>query len=166
MKRFFATGILFTLLIGITSLAPASKYKYYSEEANCTITFPAEYTTQVEEKDEYKSVQTQAIDKDMIFMMIYSKHNQSLTNEDELCEISFGAFMEGLGGNPSGKETWKLKKHTGLKSEFDVSREDLIGDYRVVIIGQIQYQIVAVSPKASWDAKKATKFFKSFKVGK
>jgi len=166
MKRIILSSTLLVLLVGITSFAPATKHVYSSDEAKCSITFPAEFTTKVDEKEAYKSIQTQAIDDEMIFMAIFSVHNQPLTEKDKLANISFEAFMEALGGEATGKESWKVKKNTGLHSEFSVSGENLFGDYCVVLVGQVQYQVVAVAPKDSWDPKRASKFFKSFKIDK
>jgi hypothetical protein len=36
--------------------------------------------------------------------------------------------------------------------------------YRVVLAGQIQYQIIVVAPVGSYDSKTAGKFFKSLKL--
>jgi len=166
MKRIIFSSALLILLIGVTSLAPATKYKYTSEEANLSVTFPAEFTTSEESNENYKSVKTQAISDEMVFLAIYTVHDADVSEQEKLSEISINAFMEGLNGVPEGKTTWKVKKNNGLQSKFEVPEKDLVGDYRVVLIGQIQYQITAVSPKSSWDKKKASKFFKSFKVKK
>ncbi|MFK7785653.1 MAG: hypothetical protein AB8B56_11085 [Crocinitomicaceae bacterium] len=166
MKRIILTSVLFVLLIGASSLAPAKKYKYTSDEAKFSITFPKEFNTSEEVQENYKSVQAQAMSDEMVFLAIYTIHEEDITQNEELSEISFDAFMEGLNGTPNGKTTWKVKKNSGLKSEYEVSEKNLVGEYRVILVGQIQYQVTAVSPKGSWDDKKAEKFFKSFKLKK
>jgi hypothetical protein len=166
MKRLTLMSVLVLLLIGASSLAPATKYKYTSDEAKLSVTFPAEFSVSEETKEKYTSVQVQAISDEMVFMVIYTVHTEDISESAELSEISFDAFMDGLEGTPKVKSPWKVKKYSGLQSTFEVPSKDLVGDYRVVLIGQIQYQITAVSEKKSWDEKKAKKFFKSFKVKK
>ena len=167
MKRIVTSSLILILFIGVSSLAPAKKYKYTSEEGKLSVTFPSDYSTSEETQEKYKSVQAQAISDEMVFLAIYTIHEEDITqSKEQLSEISFDAFMEGLNGTPTGKTSWKVKKNSGLKSAYEVPEKDLIGEYRVVLVGQIQYQITAVSPKGSWDEQKAQKFFKSFKVKK
>ena len=164
MKRLiFASALLF-LLVGITSLAPAPKYKYSSDEGKLTVTFPGEFETSEEQKETYKSVKTQAVVDDMVFFVGYTIHESDMADTDELTKVSLDAFINGLNGVVSEETTWKVKKNSGLKALFNVSDNGLKGEYRVVIIGQIQYQITAVSSVDAWDEKVAQKFFKSFKL--
>jgi hypothetical protein len=166
MKRIIFSSALLILLVGITSLAPATKYTYTSDEAGCSVTFPAEFSTTEKDQEDYRSIQTQVVADEMVYMLICTVHNIELTETDDLTEVSMDAFMGSLGGTSKGKTTWKVKKNSGLQSKFEASEEGLYGDYRVLIKGQIQYQIVAVSPTASWNQKKADAFFKSFKLKK
>ncbi|MDG1333200.1 MAG: hypothetical protein P8P74_12775 [Crocinitomicaceae bacterium] len=166
MKRIIFGSALLILLIGVTSLAPSQKHKYKSKEAKLSVTFPAEFETSTETKSNYTSVKTQAIVDEMIFLLIHSEHESDVSDHEGLAEISLNAFMDGIGTTPTEKSKWLVKKNSGLKATFDVEDKDLVGDYRVILVGQIQYQITAVAPKSAWDEEKAMKFFKSFKVKK
>lgn len=166
MKRILFGGSLLILLIGVTSLAPAKKHKYTSSEAKLSVTFPSEFKTDIVNKVDYRSVKTQAISEEMVFLVIFSEHGSDMGDTEELAEVSLGAFLEGVEATSKNKTSWKVNNSSGLKSTFEAPEKDLIGEYRVVLIGQIQYQITAVSSKEAWDEKKAKKFFKSFKIKK
>lgn len=166
MKRIIFSSALLILLIGVTSLAPAEKHKYTSDEAKLSVTFPSEFSATEEVKDSYTSTKIQAISEDMIFLLICTKHDGNVAEEDGLTEVSLQSFMDAMGSESTNSSTWKVKKHSGVKSMYSVPDKDLIGDYRVVLIGNFQFQITVVSPKEAWDEKKAKKFFKSFKVKK
>lgn len=166
MKRIILGCALFVLLISVTSLTPATKHTYTSEEANFSITFPTKFESSEEVDDDFRSVKTQCISDDMIYLAIYSVHEEDISGSKELTNISMRAFLEGLGATADSESTWKVGKYKGLKSTFEVSSGNLVGEYRVVLIGQIQYQITSVAPKNVWDKKEAKKFLKSFKVRK
>lgn len=164
MKRLIFASFLLVLLVGVTSLAPAPKYKYSSEEAKLKVTFPAEFKTTEKIKDSYRSKSTQAVYEDMVLFVSYTMHDSEMTDKKELTQVSLDAFTEGLDAEITEQSDWNVKKHEGVKAKLEVSSNGLMGEYRVVIIGQIQYQITAVSAKDTWNDKVAQKFFKSFKV--
>ena len=166
MKRIIFSSALLLLLVGVTSLAPTTKANYSSSEAKLSVTFPGEFTTTEQVEESYKSVKTQAIIDDMVFFVNYTMHDNEMTDSEGLAKVSLTAFIEGLEGEVSEENTWKVNKKNGLRAIFNAQGNSLTGEYRVVILDQIQYQITVVAPKESWDAKKAKKFFKSFKVKK
>lgn len=166
MKRILLSSALLVLLIGITSLAPSAKVKYSSSEGKLSAIFPGEFSTSEDVQDTYKSVKTQAMADDMVYFVAYTIHDIEMTDVDELTQVSVEAFAEGLEGEVTSQTAWKVNKSNGLQAQIEVKGSSLKGEYRVVIIGQIQYQITAIAPVDSWDAKKASKFFKSFKVKK
>ena len=166
MKHFIVGSLLLVLLIGASSLAPSETHTYTSEEGRITVDFPAEFKTSEKVEEDYRSVQAQAISGDMVFFVDYTVHQENLSNSQPLIEISVNAFMKKMAATPQKKKTWKVNGVKGSKSFFESEEKKLVGEYRVVIIGQIQYQVAAVGPTDSWDAKKAKKFLKSFKIDK
>lgn len=166
MKRILFGSALFLLFIGITSLAPSTKVKYSSSEGKLSAVFPGEISTSEDVQDTYKSVKTQAMVDDMVYFVAYTIHDMEMTNVDELTQVSVDAFAEGLEGEVTSQTAWKVNKSNGLQAQIEVKGSSLKGEYRAVIIGQIQYQITAIAPTDSWDPERANKFFKSFKVKK
>ena len=127
------------LLIGVTSLAPATKYKYTSEEANLSVTFPAEFTTSEESNENYKSVKTQAISDEMVFLAIYTVHDADVSEQEKLSEISINAFMEGLNGVPQ-IEGVGTRFHCKLQHSYE-------GGDHLIIVGAVEdYESEAVNP--------------------
>ena len=47
---------------------------------------------------------------------------------------------------------------------MDLTENDVLLEYRVILIGNIQYQLVAMAATSDYDEKAADKFFKSFKL--
>ncbi len=168
MKRFLAVGTLFILLVGITSLAPAPKYKYTASEVKMSVTFPAEFTTENSGNENYKMVKTQAIDGDMVFFVTYSIYDDDFDDSQSstFLDVSVDAFTEALGADIQKRSEWIVNKKEGVSVTLNSDENDLTGDYRVIFLNKTQFQITAISKKEGWDAKKAKKFFKSFKVGK
>lgn len=166
MKRIIYSSTLLLLLVSVTSLTPSVKVKYSSSEAKLSITFPGDFETTEQFKESYKSVKTQAVVDGVIYFSIYTVHDNEMSDPEALAKVSLDAFNDGLDGEITEESTWKVNKQNGLQAMIKVPGQDLVGEYRVVILDQIQYQITVVAPEESWDAKKAKKFFKSFKVKK
>jgi hypothetical protein len=166
MKRILLASSLIVLLIGMASVAPATKMKYTSSEAKLSVTFPAEYSVDESNEDNYRTVKVQSESGGTVFFVNYTVHSESLTDFDELEDVSIQAFSEGLNGSVTSNSDWKVGKNTGKKVMIDVADSGLKGDYRVMFVGQIQYQITAVGPKDAWNEKMVNSFMKSFKLKK
>lgn len=166
MKRVILSCTLLLVLVGATSLTPSTKVNYSSVEAKLSVLFPDKFTTSEQFEENYKSVKTQCLVDDMVFFVAYTIHESEMAGIDGLAKVSLNAFIEGLEGEVTTETMWKVNKHEGIRALIAVSETNLTGEYRVVIMDNIQYQIMALSPEASWDKKKAKKFFKSFKVSK
>ena len=166
MKKIIFNSSLVLLLVGITSLVSAQNAKYSSSEANVSVTFPGTYETTEKVKEAYKSVMSQVIVDDILYYCSYTVHDNDLSGNEELAKISMNAFVEGMGADIEEEAEWKVGKNKGLQASLVVKDRELKGEYRVVIVGQIQYQITVVGAAASWDKKRAKKFLKSFKIKK
>lgn len=164
MKRIIFSCTLMILLVGVTSLAPSSKVNYSAAEAKLSVVFPGDYETSEQFEESYRSIKVQCIVEDMVFFVAYTIHDSEMAEVDGLAKVSLNAFIEGLEGEATEESIWKVNKKEGLKALIAVPETGLTGEYRVVIFDNIQYQIMAISPEASWDKKMAKKFFKSFKV--
>ena len=166
MKRIIFSCTLLLVLVGATSLAPSVKVNYSASEAKLSVTFPGEFESSEQFEESYKSVKTQAVVDDMVFFVAYTIHETEMVDVEGLAKVSLDAFVEGLEGEVTEETTWKVNKQNGIKALIAVPKSALKGEYRVVIMDNIQYQIMVVSPEATYDQKKAKKFMKSFKVSK
>ncbi|PHR33231.1 MAG: hypothetical protein COA38_05085 [Fluviicola sp.] len=166
MKNIIFSSVLLLLLVGVTSLAPSTKVKYSSSEAKLSVTFPGEFTTTEKVKEAYRSSKTMANVGGVVYFVSYTIHDIDMADGESLAKVSLDAFINGLEGEITEESRWVVNKNNGFQAKLKVAGKDLVGEYRVVLINQIQYQITVIAPEGSWDNKKAKKFFKSFKVAK
>lgn len=164
MKKIVFGSTLMLLFVVLTSLVPAEKFKYTSEEGKVSVIFPGEFATTIKNDDSFKTVKTQAMFNDVVFFVSYTIHEEKLEDGPELSKVSLDSFIEALNATDVQESPWHVRKKEGLQATFKVAENNLKGDYRVVLIGQTQYQITAVGSEQNWDQKVIDKFMKSFKV--
>lgn len=166
MKRILFASSLIVLFVGITSVAPPKKAKYTSAEAKLSVTFPAEFTVTESDDEDYRTVKVQGESDGAVYFVNYTVHNSKLSDYDGLMDVSIEAFAGGVGGEVTEQSDWKVGKKTGKKVLINVPEAGLKGDYRVIFVGQIQFQITSVAPVDSWNQKAVDDFMKSFKLKK
>lgn len=166
MKNPIVKISMFAFLFLLASFAPPAKIKYVTTEGKLMITFPASYDSQDMSTDDYTSIQTKAELEEQLFFVTYNIHQSELTDHEALAETSLNSFAEAMGGTITTQNTWQVKKNKGLKARIDIESLDLIADYGVVLVGQIQYQVAVVSGTAQWNQARSDAFFKSFKLKK
>ncbi len=167
MTKFIQFGAIGIILFIASSFTTASKgYKYSSNEGKYSISFPGTFEESKSQNENSISVKVSATVGQSTYFTSHTVHTVEMTDNQMLAEVSLDSFTESLGGSITKKSDWVIKKHKGLKASIDIPQYDAKAEYQIVIIGQIQYQIVAVAPTSSWDQKSADAFFKSFKVKK
>ena len=164
MKKSLIKISLFSAVFILSSFAPASKIKYTSAEGKLEITFPTAFDIQDMSTENYSSIQAKADLDDQLFFMTYNIHTTELSDHEGLAETSLSSFTEALHGEITSRNTWQVKKNKGLKAKLKIEEYDLVGDYGVVIVGQIQYQVAVVSATDKWNQARSDAFFKSFKI--
>lgn len=156
----------FVSLFLLVSFVPPTKVKYTSKEGKLSISFPAAYESQDMSTDEYASIQTKAKLEEQLFFVTYNIHKSKLSDPESLAETSLNSFNQAMNGTITSQKTWSVKKNNGLKARIDIPGLDLVADYGVVIVGQIQYQVAVVSATGEWNQAYSDAFFKSFKLMK
>jgi len=153
----------------ITNDLPRNKgkwVKYESEEAKIKIKFPGEIDVTDEVLDNgahHISVKHQPLSGKM-YMLDVIKHVEDLSTEENLDQISLDAFFANMNIEHAIAKDWDLKGNIGRQSKVVVDEMEITIDYRVVIIGQQQIQVVVVAPSSQWDQKVVNKFFMSLKL--
>ena len=166
MKRIVFGSMLSLLFIALTSLVPAEKIKYTSDEGKLSVVFPSQFATSVQKEDLYKTVKAQAVYNNVVFFVAYSIHEQKLDKGQNMSKVSLDSFTEALQATNIVESPWKVRKNEGLKATFEATEAtegSVVGEYRVVIIGQTQYQITVVGPTENWDEKAVKKFMSHLK---
>ena len=150
----------------LLSFAPPSKMKYTSKEGKLMVTFPNEYKTEDKNTEAYSSKETKATLDGQLFFVTYNIHNVKLTNHESLAKTSLESFVEAIGGTITSQNVWIINNNNGLKARLKIEKNDLIAEYGVVLVGDIQYQVAVVSETAKWNQARSDAFFKSFKLKK
>ena len=81
-------------------------------------------------------------------------------------EYLINSFDEAIKAFSTSKTEWEVDEHKGYIVKYEVSEKDLKAEFRVLLVGQIQYQFMYVATNPNFDEKVAEKFFKSFKLKK
>lgn len=163
MKKHPIVLLMISFVLLTTAFAPkAEAQKLSSTEGKMSIKFPADYQA----SEEGPTKKFTATVGDQTFFAAYTVHEVELEDQMGLAEVSLDEFNKILEGNILEKSNWKLKKNTGLKANIHLEKQDGKILYHVILIGNIQYQVVVISPTESFDQKSADKFVKSFKVKK
>lgn len=164
MKTLKSSLLLISAFLLLTAFAPPKKYAYKSEEGKCAVTFPGEFTTDTEMGEDAKTVKTMCTFDGITFFASYSIHKVEITDQEEMAEVSCDSFKEAVSGQLLSKSEWNIDDHSGLMAVLDLSENQAKLEYRVILVGDIQYQLVAMAPYADYNDKLITKFFKSFKL--
>jgi hypothetical protein len=156
---------LFTLLFLFTSFVPSPKgFPYQSDEGKLSVVFPGDFTTERTEGNNNYTVKTSCAFNNQTYFVSYTIHAMELTDPLELAEVSYDSFITALNGVLMSKAEWKIKEKRGIKAIIDLPETDTKLDYRVIIVGNIQYQLIALAANNDFNEKDAGSFFKSFKM--
>lgn len=164
MTKLKTSLLLLSALILLAAFAPAKKFLYDSSEGRFSVVFPAEYATERDEGEDVATIKTSCNLDGQTYFASYSLHQLEMTDPMEMAEVSYDSFIKAVGGVLQSKSDWKVKEHTGLIAVMNLSDESVLLEYRVILVGNIQYQLVVLAATGDYDAKAAGNFFDSFKL--
>ena len=164
MKILRTSLLLVATLIMTAAIAPAKKHLFETDEGKFSITFPAEYTTDREEKENSTTIKTSCDHEGHTFLASYTLHKTEMVDHEEMAEVSYDSFIGAVQGELLSKSEWKIKDNTGVKALMNMPANSMKLEYHVILVGNIQYQLVAMAPIADYDDKATEKFFNSFKL--
>jgi len=167
MKLLQKSLILIIAFIASTSMIYAQKdFLYKTNEGKFSVKFPGEYQETIEDGETAKTVKIQCNIDDHTYLASYSLHKIEMTDHEEMAGISLESFNDAVGGNILSKEEWKVKKHFGLKANIDLPENESKLEYRVILIGNTQIQLIALAAYDNYDEAVVKAFYKSFKLKK
>jgi len=159
--------VLITALFLFTSFTQAQKgYPYKSTEGKLSIVFPGDFVTEQLKSEDNVTIKTSCTVDDQTYFVTYTLHTLELTEPVELAEVSYDSFIKAVGGKLLSKSEWKIKKNVGIKARIELPKDESLLEYRVIIVGDIQYQVIALAAETLYDEGTAAAFFKSFKLQK
>lgn len=166
--RILKTAIsLFAFLFIFTSFTISPKgFPYQSEEGKLSVVFPGDYTTERTEGNNNYTVKTTCTYNNQTYFVSYTMHSLELTDPLDLAEASYDSFITALKGVMISKTEWTVKEHKGIQALIDLPENGSKLEYRVIIVGNIQYQLIALAANIDYNEKDAESFFKSFKIEK
>lgn len=152
------------LMLTASQLQAQDWLTYSSKRGKFKVLFPGKPEVVDEPKDWGKSYKAQVKLDEHLFYSSYGIHEQRLVDHAHLSEVSTEAFAEKIGGTIIDESAWKFKGHQGRQLELTIPDKNVRIYYKVILIGQIQYQLVAGVPIEGANDKWVKKFFKSFKL--
>ena len=163
MKNALLLPVLF-LLTTYSSLGQQKWQTYTSAVGKYTIQMPANADVKHSASDaELTTEKLEIKDGDILYVASVTIQETELTESDELEKISLEIFTETVGGTLLSQTAWKVKKREGIMATIEL-KEGIIIYYRVLIDGNRQFQVVAVTEVTSKaNSKFINKYFKSFK---
>lgn len=172
------TNLLFALLIGVTPIqtsfnenplniettTDSSSSKCTFNDGKISIKFPGDFKVTTVEKEDFTTKKAlHKADDGTVYYLAWSLHKIALNDAQGLCESSTNSFVESIDGELQSSSAIKYKKHKGKGAIISFMEGQI--NYKVLIIGQNQIQIVVASDTRDI-SKEAAKFFKSFKYKK
>lgn len=155
--------LLLMLFSGQIMLGQESR-KFNSVEGKCSITFPGEYDIEKEETEHAMVVKIICNKDNRTYFLSYSLHKNELVDHEEMAEVSYDSFVEAVAGEARSKSEWVVQGHQGLKSLIDMPASQALVDYRVVLVGDIQYQLAAIATYDNYDEALFEDFSESFEI--
>jgi hypothetical protein len=158
---------VFALLLISTSwsIAQNSWTKYAPSGCNFSALVPGEAakeSTAVENGKIYKAVGTV---EGVTYLASCSAFDFDLGDPIEQAQVGIDAFSEQLGGVIKNQKEWKVGKNMGAVAIIQAEEKGLSTEYRVLILGNKMYQMVAAwSTGDEIPTKDIKKFMKSFKL--
>lgn len=160
-------ALFFAIAVQVQAQDKKAKPKWYSystEVGKVKAKFPGNPTLENQDTDIGKKHTATSRFGDNTYMISYVIHSTQLADQEKLAEASLNAFRDKVKGQILNQSAWNLKAGKGTRATISMPDKDAKVEYRVVLIGQLQYQVIVVAPTNKYDAKVAEKFFKKVKI--
>jgi len=156
---------LLLVLFLAASFVPPKGFLYKSEEGKMSVVFPGEYSTDRTDSESAVTIKTICSYYDQTFFASYTLHEVEIVEHADMAETSYESFISSVNGELSTKSEWRIKDNIGLKAIMALPN-DVRLEYRVILVGNIHYQLVYMAEESIYDNKAAESFFDSFKLKK
>jgi hypothetical protein len=167
MKNIKTSVLLLVVLFLSASFMLMPKGNHYkSSEGKLSVDFPAEFTTDREQGDNFENIKTTCIINGQTYLAVYTLHEVEMTNPEELAQVSYDSFLSAVEGKMITKNEWVVDDNVGIKAIIDMVGKDMHLEYRVILRGNIQYQFLVMANSSDYDGIAANDFFKSIKFSK
>ncbi|MCB0478007.1 MAG: hypothetical protein KDC84_07580 [Crocinitomicaceae bacterium] len=168
MKKHLSILFVLTLVLFPLTSTAQKWVKYECRDAKFAAQFPMTPEEKVEDSEQGKSYTATVTQGNTVYMASALIHTTNLQvaglDQQTLASTSLDAFEKALGATKVTKKNYYSRNDVGLDAEIIVPGFANPILYRVIVIGQIQYQVVVMQKEGK--AKKGTmyKFINAFKV--
>ncbi len=163
MRSILKTSVILVILLFAVSYLHAQKsFVYDSEEGKLEIKFPCKFIEKENESETSRTVEIQCEKDGYSYFASFSIHKIDMGNPLEIAEISLESFTKALKGIVITRTEWKVRKHEGIAAIIDMPDYGSKLEYRIILVGNIQYQLFVVAANNIYDEKTVDTFFKSF----
>jgi hypothetical protein len=138
-----------------------SKFPCVLDNGNISITFPGEFKQTVKEKENATTTKASCTLDGLTYFIGWTLHRIEMTEHEKMAEVSLTEFNRAAGGEIIEEKAYKYKKHIGRSAKIQIGDKGF-ALYKVVLIGQNQFQLVVASNDDNFGST-SKKFFKSFK---
>lgn len=109
-----------------------------------------------------KRLRLEAETENQSYLLTVTKYDMStrLFMRERLADATRGGFVSATGGELKNANDWKVGGHVGKQALIKQEEREI--EYRVVIIGQIQYQFVLFAKEQKINDREAKQLFNSF----
>ena len=160
------TGLFLFLALGIGfsfRTVTAEWQAFVSEEYACTVELPAPW--QVDTTTEASGTQRLRLEAESekhSYLLTFTKYPMStrLFMRERLAESTRNSLVAALGGELQSTSDWKVGEHVGKRALLKDGDREI--EYRVVIIGQVQYQFLVFSKEEKLTNRESKRLFNSF----
>jgi len=165
LKKLSLIHIILTLLL-ISEVNTLKSQIYSPVMGKCSINFPEKYVnTEKVSEDGMNTAFAKAKKEDQVFVFKCVEHRDAIKTKDpkNFLEISALGLAKAMEGTQTKKETFKYKNYEGLETFVTVSSKKVYIFYRVLLVGNIQYQFFVITP-SNTKTTEINNFFDSFKL--
>tara|TARA_R110001592_G_scaffold204977_1_gene455328 strand:+ start:2233 stop:2766 length:534 start_codon:yes stop_codon:yes gene_type:complete len=136
--------------------------KYHAEEGRIRITMPSDYSVSVVEGDLSTTTKVTSTIGETTYMFSWTLHKELMEGHKGLADVSLESFNKELKGEINTQNVYKYGKYEGKNAKITIMQGQARCFYRVVLIGQYQFQMIVATTDAEID-KTGMKFLDSFK---
>ena len=157
-------SVLFVIGLGFSFRAASGDWQAFnSEEYACSLELPAPW--QVDTTTEASGTQRLRLETESekhSYLLTFTKYPMStrLFMRERLAESTRNSLVAALGGELQSTSNWKIGEHVGKRALLKDGDREI--EYRVVIIGQIQYQFLVFSKEEKLVNRESKQLFSSF----
>ncbi len=158
---FYLFALILLIPFMALSVAEVGGHPFTSADSKISIKMPAEFEKEVSELDDGKTTKVSCTLDGILYFFSWTEHITPMTDHTALATTSLNAFNETVGATITEQKPYFYKNHEGVSATMVAEGKGYF-NYRVILIGQFQFQLVVAST-ADNIRKSSKKFFKSFK---